>query len=113
WRAVHVVDLPAREVRAGDIPALARPVGREHERALARPDQHSHLAHGFAPWRRPPLSNSRSSQRRITVVPLPRPANTVFRADRSPRDRRSIIVDPGDPPAAPAARSDGPGGMPA
>src|SRR5213592_376191 len=45
-RALEVVDLPAREVRATDIPPFALAVRRQDERALARTDQHSYSAHG-------------------------------------------------------------------
>ena len=38
-RAFHVVDLPAREVRAADLPAFPLAVRRQDERALARADQ--------------------------------------------------------------------------
>src|SRR5437879_13912962 len=52
-RALEVVDLPAREVRATDIPPFALAVRREDERALARTDQDSYSAHGSLPLRRP------------------------------------------------------------
>src|SRR5580765_4374877 len=42
---LEVVDLPAREVRAADVPGLAPTVRRQDERALSRPYQHSHTAH--------------------------------------------------------------------
>ena len=38
-RALHVIDLPAGEVRAGDVPLLPLAVGGEDERALARADE--------------------------------------------------------------------------
>jgi len=41
-RALHVVDLPAREVRAGDVPVVPAAVGRQREGAFPRADQHSH-----------------------------------------------------------------------
>src|SRR5581483_2301046 len=44
-RAFHVVDLPAREMRAGDLPALALAVRGQYEPALARSDQHTNSAH--------------------------------------------------------------------
>ena len=44
-RALEVVDLPAREVRAADVPLLALAVRRQDERALARADQYSYPAH--------------------------------------------------------------------
>ena len=50
-RALQVVDLPAGEVRAADVPLLALAVGREDERALACADQNPYLAHPRAPSR--------------------------------------------------------------
>ena len=44
-RALHVIDLPAGEVRAVDVPLLALAVGGEDERAFARADQDSHSTH--------------------------------------------------------------------
>ena len=56
-RAFHVVDLPAREVRAGDFPVVTFAVRRENECAFARSDQDTHLirvrAHlGKGSWRK-------------------------------------------------------------
>ena len=48
-RALEVVDLPAAEVRAADVPPLALAVRRQDERALARADQYPYSAHRFAP----------------------------------------------------------------
>src|SRR5213076_328950 len=45
-RALEVVDLPAREMRAAHVPSVALPVRRQDERALARADQHPYAAHG-------------------------------------------------------------------
>jgi hypothetical protein len=44
-RALDVIDLPAAEVRPVDAPALTLAVGRQHERALACPDQYAYPAH--------------------------------------------------------------------
>src|SRR5262249_2214264 len=44
-RSFHVVDLPAGEVRALDVPLLTLAVGCQDERALARPDEDSHATH--------------------------------------------------------------------
>ena len=44
-RALEVVDLPAGEVRAADVPPLSLAVRRQDERALARADQDSYPAH--------------------------------------------------------------------
>ena len=44
-RALQVIDLPAREVRAADVPLLALAVRRQDERALARANQYSYSAH--------------------------------------------------------------------
>ena len=44
-RALEVVDLPAAEVRTAHVPASARSVRRQDERALARADQHPYSAH--------------------------------------------------------------------
>ena len=44
-RTFHVVDLPAGEVRAADVPLFALAVGREDERALACADQNPYSAH--------------------------------------------------------------------
>ena len=46
-RAFEVVDLPAGEVRAADVPLLALAVGSEDERALARADENSNAAHWY------------------------------------------------------------------
>ena len=48
-RALHVIDLPAAEMRAADVPLLALAVGRENERALSRADQNSYAAHIDSP----------------------------------------------------------------
>src|SRR5439155_14262023 len=53
-RTLEVVHLPAREVGAADVPAVALSVRRQDERALARPHQYPYSAHslllpGFAP----------------------------------------------------------------
>ena len=44
-RSLEVVDLPAREVRAADVPPFALAVRRQDERALARADQYPYSAH--------------------------------------------------------------------
>src|SRR5690242_14453178 len=44
-RPFHVVDLPASEVRAADLPALAFAIGGQHEAAFVRANQNSNLAH--------------------------------------------------------------------
>src|SRR3954447_4820712 len=44
-RALEVVHLPAREVGAADVPAVALAVRRQDERALARPHQYPYSAH--------------------------------------------------------------------
>ena len=44
-RPLDVVDLPAREVRPAHVPLLPLAVRAQHERALARPDQHPYTAH--------------------------------------------------------------------
>src|SRR6266699_1006566 len=52
-RALEVVDLPARAVRATDIPPFPLAVRRQDERALARTDQDSYSAHGSLPLKGP------------------------------------------------------------
>jgi hypothetical protein len=47
-RAFHMIDFPAGEVRAADLPFLALAVRREDKRALARADQYPDLAHRFS-----------------------------------------------------------------
>src|SRR5689334_3504124 len=49
-RSLHMVDLPAREMRTGDLPLLALAVGGENERALLRPDEDSDPAHDMLRW---------------------------------------------------------------
>ena len=49
-RALEVVDLPAPEVRAADVPLLALAVRRQDERALARADEYSYPAHLLDPF---------------------------------------------------------------
>src|SRR5262249_13744013 len=44
-RSLHVIDLPAAEVRAADVPLLAPAVRGHDERALARTYQHAYSAH--------------------------------------------------------------------
>ena len=51
-RALQVVDLPAREVRAADIPPLALGVGCQDECPLTRANQDSYPAHLLTPSRR-------------------------------------------------------------
>src|SRR5487761_304342 len=46
---LHVVDLPAGEVRPADVPPLPPAVRRQHERALARADQYPYTAHLYVP----------------------------------------------------------------
>ena len=46
-RALQVIDLPAGEVRAADVPLLALAVRRENECAFACADQYSYSAHVF------------------------------------------------------------------
>src|SRR5690606_16430629 len=46
WRGIHVVDLPAAEEGAVDLPFLARFVGGQDEGALAGAGQHADFAHG-------------------------------------------------------------------
>src|SRR5207244_5019042 len=46
-RALHVIDLPAGEERAADVPFLALAVRRENERALAGPDENADGGHGW------------------------------------------------------------------
>src|ERR671923_341720 len=48
-RPVQVVDLPAREQRAFDVPVVPRPVGRQNERALPRAHEEPHSAHCSLP----------------------------------------------------------------
>src|SRR5579871_1287832 len=45
-RALHVVDLPAAEVRPVDFPVFTFAVRFQNERALARSDQYAYGAHG-------------------------------------------------------------------
>src|SRR5207247_569097 len=45
--SLHVIDLPAREVRAAHVPAATLAVRRQHERALARADQYPYTTHGL------------------------------------------------------------------
>src|SRR5207245_2556491 len=47
-RSFQMVNLPAREVRAVDLPVFARAIRREDERALLRADEDSNFAHGFS-----------------------------------------------------------------
>src|SRR6202035_5235938 len=49
-RALHVVHLPAREVRPADVPLVALAVRLHHERALARADQYPNSAHRSLLW---------------------------------------------------------------
>src|SRR5690348_3647240 len=42
---LHVIDLPAREMRPRYVPALSLPVGGESERPLPCADKHSYSAH--------------------------------------------------------------------
>src|SRR5687768_10320809 len=61
-RALHVEDLPSREVRAADVPLLALSVRCHDESALARTDQYPYVAHSvlleevsrWASWGRSP-----------------------------------------------------------
>src|SRR5262245_55671391 len=46
--SLHVVDLPAAEVGAGDVPALPLAVGGEDEGALAGPHQNANVSHGLS-----------------------------------------------------------------
>ena len=46
-RTLEVIDLPAGEVRAADVPFFALAVRRQDERAFARADQYSYFAHSF------------------------------------------------------------------
>src|SRR5260370_35108709 len=44
-RALHVIDLPAGEVRAADVPPPALAVRREAEASLTRADQYPYTSH--------------------------------------------------------------------
>src|SRR5689334_14236098 len=63
-RSLHVVNLPAPEVRTTDVPLLPLAVGSQDKRAFARPDQHSHSAHGLSLFNPPnvarPLGQART-----------------------------------------------------
>src|SRR6185436_2062418 len=48
-RSFEVIELPAAEEGAVDVPLLALAVRRHHERALARPYQYTDSAHGCLP----------------------------------------------------------------
>src|SRR5256886_638652 len=72
-RALEVVDLPPREVRATDVPPFALAVRRQDERALARADQDSYSAHGsLTPSEGSAPSNSSSN------APTSNPVNASF-----------------------------------
>ena len=49
-RAFDVIDLPAAEIRAADLPIVALAVGLDHERAFTRTDEYAHAAHAPAPF---------------------------------------------------------------
>src|SRR4051794_11943301 len=49
WRSFDVVDLPAGEERPAHIPLLSLAVGRENERTLPCPDEHSDSTHLLDP----------------------------------------------------------------
>ncbi len=61
-RSLEMEHLPAAEVGTAHVPVLALAVRRQHERTLARPDQHPYLAHPFAPFRPGPPSGSPALQ---------------------------------------------------
>src|SRR5256886_1266714 len=70
-RALEVVDLPPREVRATDVPPFALAVRCQDERALARADQDSYSAHGSLPLKVPRLQIHRRTRLRQTrLIPL-------------------------------------------
>src|SRR5438477_3320298 len=48
-RALHVIDLPAAEMRTADAPLLALSVRLEDERALLCADEYTHAAHVSGP----------------------------------------------------------------
>src|SRR5262249_60606586 len=55
-RGLHVVDLPASEMGAADVPGLALAVGGEDERALARAHEYPYSAHpSLLPWLAPAI----------------------------------------------------------
>src|ERR1022692_4494648 len=49
-RSLHVIHLPAREVRAAYVPLLTLAIRCEDECALASPHQNSYFAHRSLPW---------------------------------------------------------------
>src|SRR5439155_6115066 len=65
-RALEVVDLPTREVRAADIPPFALAVRRQDERALTGTDQDSYAAHGSLLQKVSRLEIHRRTRRRQT-----------------------------------------------
>ena len=85
-RALEVVDLPAAEVRAADVPLLALAVGAENERAFPGSDQHTHAAH-------------RCSCRGFAVRGFAGPRSRV-RVDRGHRIGQSPVAHLGRCPAA-------------
>src|SRR5881392_1148625 len=66
--SLHVVDLPACEVRAADIPALALAVRCQNEGSLSRADQYSYSAHDplLSLW---PRHGARKHNSRISHSP--------------------------------------------
>ena len=93
-RARHVIDLPAGEVRAADLPLVALAVGRQHERAFAGADQYSDSVHPNSIPRLAMACRSDDDPRRPEWTPqtYPGPARTELlggRGNRSaPRHRR-------------------------
>src|SRR6266516_8132492 len=66
--SLHVVDLPAREVRAADIPAVALSVRCQNEGSLSRADQYSYAAHDPL-LSLPPRHGARKHSSRISHSP--------------------------------------------
>src|SRR6266702_3741165 len=102
--SLHVVDLPACEVRAADIPALALSVRCQNEGSLSRADQYSYSAHD------PLLSlpaPSRGQEAQLTNLALPFPHWPVLlvQAHKGPGGRARAL-------GSPDATSEGPRNRP-
>src|SRR5262245_913415 len=78
-RALEVVDLPPGEHWTIDLPLIALAVGREDERAFARPDEDSYAAHRMHSARfensggtvySPPAPEAQARQRRANSTPM-------------------------------------------
>jgi hypothetical protein len=91
-RSLEVVDLPAPEVGATDVPPVARSIRHQDERALARPNQYPYPAHPLLPSERPEVLSrpAPDATRYLWAPPLTVQSNGPTRDRHARRIARAV-----------------------